>query len=202
MDAGESTYERCGDHMMKLGLSALLGFVCCIFSGVAAGIPLQTIGTFCTSFPDQCRKGTESLWAARGVGTDAYYVVEVDPVTGALIVAGAGGGPIAVTISTVATGSSQIVGSVNCSALTGSYATVITPAFDTKILYIFNSCDQTIKISLDGGTTDAFILETSEAVAMDLAADGKHIASGVALRAKHNGVVPTAGTVRMTAIGG
>lgn len=48
----------------------------------AQAVPLQTIGTFCGSFPDQCSKGTESLLAARGIGTNTYYVLEVDPATG------------------------------------------------------------------------------------------------------------------------
>ncbi len=47
-------------------------------------VPLSTIGTFCSTFPDECRRGTESLLAARGIGTNAYYVLEVDPTTGGI----------------------------------------------------------------------------------------------------------------------
>lgn len=50
----------------------------------AEALPLQTIGTFCSTFPDQCMKGTESLLAVRGTGTNAYYVLEADPTSGAI----------------------------------------------------------------------------------------------------------------------
>lgn len=57
-------------------------------SAKAFAVPLDTIGTFCTTFPDQCRKGTTSLLAARGSGTNDYYVMEVDPTSGAVPVSG------------------------------------------------------------------------------------------------------------------
>lgn len=69
--------------MNRHALSAFIGLVWCVFAGVAAATPLDTIGTFCAAFPNQCQKGTESLMAARGTGTNAYYVLEVDPTTGA-----------------------------------------------------------------------------------------------------------------------
>lgn len=71
--------------MRRLLLLALL------WPSLASAVPLQTIGTFCGTFPDQCRKGTESLLAIRGIGTDAYYVLEADPATGALPVNVTGG---------------------------------------------------------------------------------------------------------------
>lgn len=55
-----------------------------VFANVATATPLQTIGTFCGLYPDQCKKGTESLLAVRGTGTNAYYVLEADPTTGAI----------------------------------------------------------------------------------------------------------------------
>lgn len=62
----------------------------------AAAIPLDTIGTFCGLFPAQCQKGTESLMAVRGSGTNAYYVLEANPTTGAIPV-DASGSTIVVT---------------------------------------------------------------------------------------------------------
>lgn len=59
-----------------------IGWFLFLLPSATFGVPLDTIGTFCSTFPDQCRKGTTSLLAARGIGTDAYYVVEVDPTTG------------------------------------------------------------------------------------------------------------------------
>lgn len=51
-------------------------------------VPLDTISTFCMLYQEQCQKGTTSLLAARGIGTDVYYVLEVDPATGAIPVSG------------------------------------------------------------------------------------------------------------------
>lgn len=51
---------------------------------MAQAVPLDTIGTFCNLYPAACRSGTEALLSARGTGTNAYYVLEVDPTTGAL----------------------------------------------------------------------------------------------------------------------
>lgn len=61
-----------------------LAFLLFWASSYALALPLQTIGTFCGTFPDQCMKGTESLMAVRGTGTDAYYVLEADPTSGAI----------------------------------------------------------------------------------------------------------------------
>lgn len=55
-----------------------------LMPSIASALPLDTIGTFCGTFPDQCRKGTMSLMTIRGTGTNAYYVMEVDPTTGAI----------------------------------------------------------------------------------------------------------------------
>lgn len=71
-----------------------------LLSTYASAVPLSTIGSFCGLFPDQCRKGTESLLAARGIGTNAYYVMEVDPTTGALPV-NVTGGTITATFASV-----------------------------------------------------------------------------------------------------
>lgn len=54
----------------------------------AQAIPLDTIGTFCGTFPSQCQKGTMALMAARGSGTNVEYIFEVDPTTGAIPVSG------------------------------------------------------------------------------------------------------------------
>ncbi len=88
-------------------------------------IPLDTIGTFCGTFPDQCRKGTTSLLAARGSGTNAYYVLEIDPTTGAIPVsasftptyAGATGAAVPVNASYTGLNSSgTLIGAVGDSS--------------------------------------------------------------------------------------
>ncbi len=79
---------------------ALAGLAGWLLGSTANALPLSTVGTFCSTFPSQCQKGTEALLAARGIGTDVYYVLEVDPTTGALPV-DVTGGSITVDIPSV-----------------------------------------------------------------------------------------------------
>ncbi len=69
-------------------------------ASMAEATPLDTIGTFCGTFPSACRNGTESLMAVRGTGTNAYYVLEADVTTGALPV-NVTGGSITATFASV-----------------------------------------------------------------------------------------------------
>lgn len=101
----------------------------------------------------------------------------------------------------VATGSNQIKGKIAGASLTTTYATVITPSFITATLFIFNSCNQTIVVSINAGTTDCFELEIGEAATVDFGANGRSIAASTAIQAKALSAVPTSGTVRITAIG-
>jgi hypothetical protein len=103
--------------------------------------------------------------------------------------------------STTATGSNQKKGKITCSALTGSYATLVSVTFNTCIVLVFNSCDNTLLLSLDSGTTDFAELEAGESLGLDLCANGRHVASGVTIQAKHGGVAPTAGTLRASIAG-
>lgn len=66
---------------MRLALWGLFAPIL-LLTGIAQAVPLDTIGTFCGTFPTQCSKGTTSLLAVRGIGTNAYYVMEADPTTG------------------------------------------------------------------------------------------------------------------------
>lgn len=50
----------------------------------AFALPLSTVPSFCTLDPLECGLGGQSLLAARGTGTNDYYVLEVDPTTGEL----------------------------------------------------------------------------------------------------------------------
>ncbi len=116
---------------------------------VAQAVPLQTIGTFCGTFPSQCQKGTESLLAARGTGTDAYYVLEVDPATGAIPISGT------VVIGSItslpiesgvyADSARNVYSSVNVT--TGSWVQLIaSTAAACKCLLLFDSSGQTMEL--------------------------------------------------------
>ena len=79
-------------------------------------------------------------------------------------------------------------------ALTGSYQTVMTNSSALRIIFLLNSCNQTILISFSGGLNH-FELEPGESIVIDLGTSGMNHASNI--QAKHNGVVPTAGTLRI-----
>ncbi len=95
----------------------------------------------------------------------------------------------------------QAKGKIAGTSLTGSYATLLDPSSDLRIIYLMNSCDQTILVSLDGGSTDTFELEPAESVSIDLTSSRMKFSNAVNISAKHAGVVPTAGTIRATGIG-
>ena len=112
--------------------------------------------------------------------------------------AGASTPRVAVAATNIAyTAKGKIVGA----SLTASYATLLNPTTDMRIVYIFNTCNQTILVSLDGGTTDSLELEAGESVTMDLANNGLKFDNAVNISAKHGGAAPTAGTVRASGIG-
>ena len=48
--------------------------------------------------------------------------------------------------------------------------------------------------------TDHVELESAESMTIDFAANGAHLASGADIRIKHDGVVPTTGSIRISAV--
>lgn len=95
----------------------------------------------------------------------------------------------------------QAKGKIVGSSLTGSYATVLDPSSDLKIIYLINSCNNTILVSLDSGSTDTFELEAGESVTIDLASSGLKFNNTLNIQAKHGGAAPTSGSIRVTGIG-
>lgn len=71
----------------------ILALIAFLFSfeqiALAAG-PLDDWPTWAASFPSIARSINPAALIARGIGTDAYYVLEVDPATGELPVSLAG----------------------------------------------------------------------------------------------------------------
>ncbi len=152
--------------MWRFWLAFLLAW-----ASTAQALPLQTIGTFCGLFPDQCRKGTESLLAARGIGTDAYYVIEVDPATGEIPVdasfsfdASVGPGPAdADTLRTTEGGreygdsTRNVYSSVNVT--TGAWVQVIaSTANEVNWLAVFDSCGQVMEIGLGAVAAESRVM--------------------------------------------
>ncbi len=116
-----------------------------------------------------------------------------------------GAGAAASTTPRVVTSKTNIAytakGNIAGTALTGSYATLLDATTDLLILHFFNSCNTTILVSMDGGTTDSFELEAGESFSLDLGSNGMKHSNAVNISAKHAGAVPTAGTIRCSGVG-
>lgn len=89
-------------------------------------------------------------------------------------------------------------GAIDGTSLTGSYQTVLTPGNDLCSIYLLSSCDKPIIVSLDGGVTDHFKLD-NDGLVFDGRTNSKHIRNPV-IKAKHAGVVPTTGSIRVTGV--
>jgi hypothetical protein len=124
-----------------------------LISAPAAAAPLETIGTFCSTFPDQCRKGTQSLLAARGIGTDAYYVIEVDPITGLIPVEAV----VTIGAKTYADSARNVYSSTNVT--TGAWVEVVAAtAHAFTWIAIFDSCGQTLELGAGAALSESRIL--------------------------------------------
>lgn len=98
--------------------------------------------------------------------------------------------------------SSPAQGKISGTSLTGSYADLLSSsnASNARIIQVFNSCNQTILISLDGGTTLHYELEPQDGqITVDLASLGLK-QGNTAIQAKHAGAAPTSGTIRCTVL--
>lgn len=86
-------------------------------------------------------------------------------------------------------------------ALSTTYANVgAVLGSDAHIVLAFNTCDDTIVLSLDGGTTDHIKLDANEAFTLDLKTSQLVLAKGVQIQAKDLGSTPTAGSLRISII--
>ena len=81
-------------------------------------------------------------------------------------------------------------------SLTGSYQTVTSTTDDVLVVTVFNSCNKPIILSLDNGVTDHFKLD-KESFVLDLRSNDRQVKS-ITCRAKHAGVAPTSGSIRIT----
>ena len=97
--------------------------------------------------------------------------------------------------------------SVAGTALTGTLANVgAVTSNSSGTIAIFNGCNQEVVVSWDGGTTSGFIMPASSAFAVDGASNSEgnqktpKLPVGAQFQAKHNGTVPTSGTLSITVV--
>lgn len=105
------------------------------------------------------------------------------------------------TVTATVAATFQSAGAINGSALTGSYQTVLTLTADAVCLAILNTCNNTIFVSLDGGTSDTLKLESGESLTLDFGTNGRKVSSGALIQAKHAGAAPASGTLRVSRLG-
>lgn len=91
----------------------------------------------------------------------------------------------------------QAEGSIAFGSLTTSYATVFTAGGSMKIIQMRNSMNVPVQVSLDGGSTTHYNLESGDAVSIDLKSNGMLIANSTAIQAKYTGSAPTSGSIRV-----
>lgn len=103
------------------------------------------------------------------------------------------------TAQTVAA-SFQAKGEIDSTTLTAVYQNVFTATSDLAALFLFNSSNQTILVSLDAGVTDHYVLGAQQSFTLDAGTNNRHIASGTDIRVKHDGAAPTGGTVIISAM--
>lgn len=88
-------------------------------------------------------------------------------------------------------------GKIAAASLTNSYATVVAMGGNAKAIFLFNSTEQPVLFSLDGGTTDTFELDAGECVTIDYYALGL-FATSANIQAKYVSTAPAVGSVRAT----
>ena len=87
-------------------------------------------------------------------------------------------------------------GRIDGTAITGSYQTVITATNDCYSIQVFNTCDNPIILSMDGGTTEHYELD-GEGFHIDGRANDFQFGKPT-IQVKHAGSAPTQGSLRIT----
>lgn len=171
--------------------STMFGIVLLVVAGLTSVVhAAPQLFSSGTPYPFDVSKLNFSVLVAKGTDVGGYYVVQVDPTTGAIATTS--------STSTTAIGSSTKVGSSTCAALSGTYATVVATTFTTCILQVFNSCNGDVTLSFNGGGVDSRILAAGQSLSVDFCANGKNIASGVNIQAKDGSSAATTGTLSIS----
>ncbi len=91
-------------------------------------------------------------------------------------------------------------GSILFSSLTTNYQTVISTGGVLRNVSMRNNTNAVVVVSLDGGSTTAYTLDSGDAVDVDLKMLGLKIAASVNLQAKYTGGAPTSGSIRINGV--
>ncbi len=91
----------------------------------------------------------------------------------------------------------QAEGSLAFGSITNAYQTVLTPSASTKIVFIRNNTNTSMTVSMDGGSTDNFILDSGDQVSIDYVSNG--LLSGTAAIQVKYVSAPASGSFRVNA---
>lgn len=126
-------------------------------------------------------------------GTNLMGKVGIDQTT-----PGTTNGVVVNTIApvTTTTAAFQAEGSIAFGSITNAFQTIFTPSAATKILQMRNNTDVSIAVSFDAGTTTNYVLDTFDAVSLDLLSNAL-VMSTTAIQIKYSVGAPTSGSFRI-----
>lgn len=145
--------------------------------------------------------GTGNFTVVQGTGTNLHVVVDSAPSTAVTGTVTANAGTGTFTTDQVATTAATFQdGSIAFGALTTNYQTVVATGGTIKNVSMRNNTNAVIVVSLNGGSTTSYTLDSGDAVSLDLKTLGLNIASSVNLQAKVSGTLPTSGSIRINTV--
>ncbi len=133
--------------------------VALLFSTGAQAIPLDSWPTWVTNQPYVSKQIPPGAMIVRGSGTNAYYVLEADPATGAIPVAATFPASIVVTVAGGAYADSvrNVYSSTNVT--TGTWVQLIaSTAAVINCLTVFDSSGQTLKLGIGAAMAETITM--------------------------------------------
>ncbi len=137
-----------------------------------------------------------SPWGIIGAGTPGSAAAGVVTIQGVASMT-----PVSVTVGTIApvtttTVTWQAEGSIAFGSITNAYQTIFTPSASTKLLFMRNNTDVSISVSMDGGTTLNFVLDSGDQIAVDFLSNAL-ISTTTAIQIKYTVGAPASGSFRV-----
>lgn len=194
-NAGSGTFTVSGTVTANAGTGTL--------AVSAASLPLPSGAATAAKQPALGTAGTASADVITVQGIASMTALKVDgsgvtqPVSGT-VTANAGTGTFT-TDQITATATFQD-GAIAFGSLTTNFATVITTGGALKVVQMRNNTNGVVVISLDGGSTTAYTLDSGDQVSVDLKSNGLSIPTSTALQAKYSGSAPTSGSIRINGV--
>ncbi len=170
----------------------------------AAAAGVVTVQGVASMTPVQVSQATASnlnATVSQATGTNLHTVVDSGTITTVSTVTAVTSITNTVTTDQVATTAATFQdGAILFSSLTTSFATVITTGGILKNVSMRNNANAVVAVSLDGGSTTSYTLDSGDALSLDLKILGLRIAASVALQAKYVGGAPTSGNIRINGV--